>query len=91
MIPQIYQAVENYPYPPTQYEAWPGGPNSNTFVAWVIRETPGLDVALPSHAIGKDYLGDRLIAPPSPGGAGYQLSWVGISVCWPGGFERVWK
>ena len=30
-------------------------------------------VALPSHAIGKDYLGDRLIAP-SPGGAGYQLS-----------------
>ncbi|WP_226609264.1 DUF3750 domain-containing protein [Marinobacter nauticus] len=71
LIPQIYQAVENYPYP-TQYEAWPG-PNSNTFVAWVIRETPDFDVALPSHAIGKDYLGDRLIAP-SPGGAGYQLS-----------------
>lgn len=71
LIPRIYQAVEAYPYP-TEYEAWPG-PNSNTFVAWVIREVPGLDVALPNHAIGKDYLGDELIAEV-PGGAGYQLS-----------------
>ena len=71
LIPKIYEAVESYPYP-TEYEAWPG-PNSNTFVAWVIRETPGLNVALPNHAIGKDYLGHR-IAAPVPGGAGYQVS-----------------
>lgn len=78
MIPDIYKAVESYPYV-TEYEAWPG-PNSNTFVAWVIRETPGLNVALPNHAIGKDYLGDR-IAAAVPGGAGYQLSlggYVGV-------------
>ena len=71
LIPEIYQAVESYPYP-TEYEAWPG-PNSNTFVAWVIRETEGLNVALPNHAIGKDYLGDK-VAAPVPGGSGYQIS-----------------
>lgn len=71
LIPAIYDAVGSYPYP-TEYTAWPG-PNSNTFVAWVIREVPGLDVALPNHAIGKDYLGDSLVAEV-PGGSGYQLS-----------------
>ncbi|MGM0766809.1 MAG: DUF3750 domain-containing protein [Pseudomonadota bacterium] len=71
LIPAIYDAVHTYPYP-TEYDAWPG-PNSNTFVAWIIRETPGLEVALPNHAIGKDYLGDRMAAPV-PGGSGYQIS-----------------
>lgn len=36
------------------YQAWPG-PNSNTFVAWLARETPGLTVELPTTAAGKDY------------------------------------
>ncbi|MBW7470674.1 DUF3750 domain-containing protein [Marinobacter sp. F4218] len=71
LIPSIYEAIERYPYP-TEYEAWPG-PNSNTFIAWVIREVPGLEVALPSNAIGKDYLGNSVVAEV-PGGAGYQFS-----------------
>lgn len=71
LIPRIYQAVGDYPYP-TEYEAWPG-PNSNTFTAWVIRQVPGLDVALPNHAIGKDYLGEQVVAEV-PGGTGYQFS-----------------
>jgi len=78
LIPDIYEAVQSYPYI-NEYEAWPG-PNSNTFVAWVIRETPGLNVALPNHAIGKDYLGSR-VGAATPGGAGYQLSlggYVGV-------------
>jgi len=66
--------VDAYPYV-TEYEAWPG-PNSNTFTAWVIREVPGLDVALPNNAIGKDYLGSRVVAEV-PGGTGYQLSMGG--------------
>ncbi|SFL82912.1 DUF3750 domain-containing protein [Marinobacter zhejiangensis] len=70
-ITNIHKAIAAYPYP-TEYEAWPG-PNSNTFVAWVIREVPELDVALPNHAIGKDYLGNGVVAEV-PGGAGYQLS-----------------
>ncbi|PXX89687.1 DUF3750 domain-containing protein [Marinobacter vulgaris] len=71
IIGQLGGVIENYPYP-TTYEAWPG-PNSNTFVAWVIRQIPEMDVALPSNAIGKDYLGNGLISEV-PGGAGYQLS-----------------
>ncbi|GGY75212.1 hypothetical protein GCM10007071_23040 [Marinobacter zhanjiangensis] len=71
LIPDIEQAIADYPYPDT-YEAWPG-PNSNTFVAWVIRRVPGLDVNLPNTAIGKDYLGNDYLAQ-TPSGVGYQLS-----------------
>lgn len=71
ILNQIGDVIDRYPYP-TEYEAWPG-PNSNTFVSWVIRQIPEMDVALPNHAIGKDYLGDALIAEV-PGGTGYQLS-----------------
>lgn len=71
LIPGILQAIDEYPYPET-YNAWPG-PNSNTFVSWVIREVDGLNVALPNHAIGKDYLDDTLVTR-TPAGTGYQVS-----------------
>jgi hypothetical protein len=74
MIPQILTAVEAYPYP-TRYKAWPG-PNSNTFVAWVIRQVPDLNVPLPNTAIGKDYLGNGLFSE-TPSGSGYQFSLAG--------------
>jgi hypothetical protein len=35
------------------YLPWPG-PNSNTFVAWVLRQA-GIEFPLPWRAIGKDY------------------------------------
>jgi hypothetical protein len=38
-----------------QYRVWPG-PNSNTYVAWVLREA-GVPCDLDPRAIGKDYLG----------------------------------
>ncbi|WP_150910069.1 DUF3750 domain-containing protein [Marinobacter halotolerans] len=87
IIEQLDEVIDRYPYP-TQYKAWPG-PNSNTFVAWVIREIPELEVALPSHAIGKDYLGEDLFARV-PGGTGYQLSlggYFGILAGTREGFE----
>lgn len=71
IIEQLGGVIDEYPYP-TTYEAWPG-PNSNTFVAWVIRQIPEMDVALPSHAIGKDYLGNGIVSEV-PGGTGYQFS-----------------
>lgn len=86
-IAQIEQAVIDYPYP-DQYRAWPG-PNSNTFVAWLIRQADALNVALPNHAIGKDYLGMHVAAVP-PGGAGLQVSLGGIAgvlLGWREGFE----
>ena len=36
------------------YRQWPG-PNSNTFIAWVIERTPGLSAELDHNAVGKDY------------------------------------
>ncbi|MBA2777624.1 DUF3750 domain-containing protein [Billgrantia kenyensis] len=74
-IERIEALLPDYPYR-DHYRAWPG-PNSNTFVAWLIREVPELDVALPSSAIGKDYLGGNVLAP-TPSGTGIQLSLAGI-------------
>lgn len=71
ILEQLDDVIGNYPYP-TEYTAWPG-PNSNTFVAWVIRQIPEMEVALPNHAIGKDYLGNGIVSEV-PSGAGYQLS-----------------
>ena len=54
IIPQIYAAIESYPYH-NLYRAYPG-PNSNTFISYIIRNVEGIDIALPSNAIGKDWL-----------------------------------
>lgn len=56
IIPQIKAATKSYPYQ-NFYRAYPG-PNSNTFVSHVIRNVPDLKTALPSNAIGKDWLCD---------------------------------
>jgi hypothetical protein len=75
VIARIDRAAAAYPYA-GRYRIWPG-PNSNTFTAFVLRETPELRVDLPAHAIGKDYLGPRLIAR-SPSGTGVQVSLLGV-------------
>jgi hypothetical protein len=55
---------------------WPG-PNSNTFTAWVGRAVPELAMDLPPTAIGKDYLGGRVVAL-APSGSGIQFSLLGL-------------
>lgn len=75
LIPAIEAAVERYPFR-DRYRVWPG-PNSNTFVAWVIRQVPGLDVALPGTAVGKDFLANGWLAR-APSETGYQLSLHGL-------------
>jgi len=74
-IERIEQAVDAYPYA-SQYRVWPG-PNSNTFTAFVLRDVPGLRVDLPATAIGKDYLGARVVAG-APSGTGVQFSLLGL-------------
>jgi hypothetical protein len=54
VIARLPQAVSTYPFA-TTYHAWPG-PNSNTFVAHLGREIPELHLAMPSTAIGKDFV-----------------------------------
>jgi hypothetical protein len=75
LIARIDRAAREYPYP-GEYSVWPG-PNSNTFTAWVARAVPELEVDLPPTAIGKDYLGDRLVAT-APSGSGVQVSLYGL-------------
>jgi len=54
LIEKVDKAARSYPWRDT-YKAFPG-PNSNTFTAWIIKQVPELDVALPFSAIGSGYL-----------------------------------
>ncbi|WP_370853011.1 DUF3750 domain-containing protein [Pararhizobium haloflavum] len=65
LIPAIEDAIDTYPHDGRDvngYRLYPG-PNSNTFVAHVLREVPELDLSLPPNAVGRDYLsGGRFLA-----------------------------
>ena len=76
LIPQIEAAVKSYPHS-HRYVLWPG-PNSNSFVAHVAREVPGLGVDLPPTAIGKDYIGHGDFLGPAPSNTGFQISLFGL-------------
>jgi len=52
-IARVLEKAGSYPYC-QRYRLWPG-PNSNTFVAWVLREA-GVDFALNARGIGRSYL-----------------------------------
>lgn len=54
LIDDIEQAAQDYPWKRT-YAAFPG-PNSNTFVAWIGKQVPELDIHLPFSAIGSSYV-----------------------------------
>jgi hypothetical protein len=75
LIERIENAVREYPCA-HEYVVWPG-PNSNTFTAHVARAVPELGLDLPPTAIGKDYLGDTLLAT-APSGGGFQLLLFGL-------------
>jgi hypothetical protein len=75
LIVRIDRAVAAYPYAGT-YRVWPG-PNSNTFIAYLLRALPELRADLPATAIGKDYLGTELVAT-APSGTGMQFNVFGV-------------
>ena len=75
IIAGIEAATLSYPFHDT-YRMWPG-PNSNTFIAYLIRSVPQLDCDLPPTAIGKDFLVDGLLTR-APSGTGFQLSLWGV-------------
>ena len=54
LIDAIDQAARDYPWK-TTYKAFPG-PNSNTFVAWIAKQVPELELQLPFSAIGRGYV-----------------------------------
>jgi len=55
LIPRVERAVTAYAYAEAgSYRVWPG-PNSNSFVAAVLRAVPELRLALPPNAVGRDW------------------------------------
>lgn len=75
-IPKIRQAAADYPYRDS-YRVWPG-PNSNTFVSFILRSVPELGVELPPTAIGRDFLVGGRPFSRSESGTGVQLSLLGL-------------
>jgi hypothetical protein len=72
LIPKIEKVIAAYPYQ-SEYRLWPG-PNSNSFVAYVGRSVPELELDLPPTAIGKDFLMDGKYFDTPVSGQGFQLS-----------------
>jgi hypothetical protein len=90
LIPRIRDAVARYPHSRSgDYSVWPG-PNSNSFVAYVLAAVPEAGIALPPTAIGKDWRVDSHLFGRTPSSTGIQLSLgglFGVTVAWVEGVE----
>jgi uncharacterized protein DUF3750 len=77
-IPKIEAAVHAYPFTDYgTYRLWPG-PNSNTFIATLLRAAPELAVAMPPEAIGKDYRADGSLFGLTESETGIEMSLYGL-------------
>jgi hypothetical protein len=89
LIPKIVTAVKQYQYGNSgDYRIWPG-PNSNTFIAAILRAVPELELQLPPNAIGRDYR-SLPYAGLTDSGTGIEISlWgvLGLKLGWVEGFE----
>lgn len=55
LVEKAELAIANYPFKRRgDYTIWPG-PNSNSFVAHVLKTIPEMSITLPSNAVGRDY------------------------------------
>ena len=65
LVDKIQAAAESYPYP-NEYRMLPG-PNSNSFIQWILLEVPEIGFSLPAKAIGKSWMiDDYKLLQPSP-------------------------
>jgi hypothetical protein len=89
LIPRIESTVKAYDYAHAgDYRIWPG-PNSNSFVAAILRAVPDLGVVLPPNAVGRDFR-HGLYAGRTDSGTGLELNlngYAGIKVGWVEGIE----
>jgi len=77
-IAKIEAAIRDYPYASYgAYRMWPG-PNSNTFVASVLRAAPELGIAMPPEAIGKDFRADGSLVGLTESQTGFEVSVYGL-------------
>jgi len=89
LIPKVEAAVSDYRYRNAgDYQVWPG-PNSNSFVATVLRAVPEIGAQLPSNAVGRDFR-DGFYAGLSDSGTGVELNlwgYAGMKLGWVEGIE----
>jgi hypothetical protein len=89
LIPKIEAAIKSYQYANAgDYRIWPG-PNSNTFVATVLRAVPELGVTMPPNAVGRDFR-PFPYAGLTDSGTGVEASaWglLGVKLGWVEGVE----
>lgn len=79
MIPRIEAAIEAYPFSRNgDYRIWPG-PNSNSFVAHVLREVPQIGATLPPNATGRDFWPGIVSAGWSPGAGDVHFTIYGLA------------
>jgi hypothetical protein len=89
LIPKVKAAIAAYRYINAgDYRVWPG-PNSNTFVAQILRAMPELGATLPPNAVGKDFR-PLPYAGLTDSGTGLEATlWglMGVKVGWVEGLE----
>ncbi len=89
LIPRIEKTVNDYDYAQAgDYRIWPG-PNSNSFVAAILRTVPELGVALPPNAVGRDFRYGFYVGQ-TDSGTGLEINlygYAGIKVGWVEGIE----
>ncbi len=89
-LPDIQKAIASYPFAARGgYHIFPG-PNSNSFVAHVLREVPALGAVLPPAAVGRDYPTDgRLLRLDREAGefSASLFGYAGLSIGARSGFE----
>jgi hypothetical protein len=89
MIPKIEAAVRNYSYAQAgDYRIWPG-PNSNSFIATVLRAVPELGTQLPPNAVGRDFR-DRVYVGLTDSSTGVEVNlygYAGFKMAWAEGIE----
>src|SRR5262249_14202027 len=89
LIPLIEETVKGYDYSQSgDYRIWPG-PNSNSFIAAILRTVPELGVALPPNAVGRDFRYGFYVGP-TDSGTGFEINlngYAGIKFGWIEGIE----
>ncbi|MCC6777264.1 MAG: DUF3750 domain-containing protein [Hyphomicrobiales bacterium] len=89
LIPKVKAAIAGYSYNNMgDYRIWPG-PNSNTFVATILRAVPELAATLPPNAVGKDFRAVPYVGP-TDSRTGFEASlWglLGVKLGWIEGVE----
>jgi len=89
LIPRIETAVTEYRFARAgDYRIWPG-PNSNSFVASILRTVPELGVTLPPNAVGRDFR-EGVYAGLTDSRTGFELNLSGLAafkIGWVEGIE----